>query len=80
MIGAMKAYTASGALREELALSSRSLFVRYMASVTQGYDALVTLIRRHRTSHAHARNDTTAARNTAGRFPHRLAAPAPPTD
>ncbi|TXL69904.1 glycosyltransferase family 4 protein [Vineibacter terrae] len=79
MIGAMKAYTTSGALREELALSSRSLFVRYMAAVTQGYDALVTLIRQHRTSRARTRDDTAATAGTAGRFPNRLAAPAPPT-
>lgn len=47
MIEAMKSYTASGALREELVVSSRELYVRYMAEVARGYDALVGLIRAH---------------------------------
>jgi glycosyltransferase involved in cell wall biosynthesis len=47
IIEAMKSYTASRALREELAVSSRELYVRYMAEVARGYDALVGLIRAH---------------------------------
>lgn len=54
MIEAMKSYTASGALREELVVSSRELYVRYMAEVTRSYDALVDLIRAHETQSAKA--------------------------
>jgi glycosyltransferase involved in cell wall biosynthesis len=54
MIEAMKSYTASGALRDELVVSSRELYVRYMAEVTRSYDALVDLIRAHETQSAKA--------------------------
>ena len=50
MIEAMKSYTASGALREELVVSSRELYVRYMAEVARGYDELVGFIRAHEAS------------------------------
>jgi hypothetical protein len=73
---AMKAYAASSALRRELVLASRKLFVRYMTEVTRGYDDLVTLIARHR-----AQSDGThTARRQAGRRrpPPQDAAGAPP--
>lgn len=54
MIEAMKSYTASGALREELVVSSRELYVRYMAEVANGYDTLVGLIRAHETKAVNA--------------------------
>ena len=60
MIDAMKSYTASGALREELAISSRELYVRYMAEVTRGYDALVGLIRAHEANAMPQQKSTTA--------------------
>lgn len=78
MIEAMKAYTASGALREALVVSSRELYVRYMAEVTRGYDTLVALIRRHRAGAAAAR-DAVAPGAAARKRPARRASGEPAT-
>lgn len=76
MIDAMKAYTTSGALREELVVSSRRLFVRYMAEVTRSYDDLAALIHKHREGATLRRRVTAAPSPPSGRTLRRLAPPA----
>lgn len=78
MIDAMKAYTTSGALREELVLSSRALFVRYMAEVTRSYDDLVSLIRKHRQGSPPHQPPEPMPAQPSGRLLHRLQSTAHP--
>ena len=78
MIDAMKAYTTSGALREELVISSRRLFVDYMAEVTRSYDAFVALVRRHRDGAIARRRGAAASPLSHSKLPRRLAPAAHP--